>query len=148
MGAKVILVYGSTTGNTEMLAEHVAAGLERGLASVTVKNVTEASVDELADYDAIVFGCSTWGEGDLQDDFVDFHEAMNGVSLEGKKAAVFGPGDSEEYPDSFCKAVDILEETLKKCGAEIVAEGLKVDGDVEPAFEDAEAWGLKVAKAL
>ena len=85
MGAKVILVYGSTTGNTEMLAEHVAAGLERGLASVTVKNVTEASVDELADYDAIVFGCSTWGEGDLQDDFVDFHEAMNGVSLEGKR---------------------------------------------------------------
>jgi len=33
--------------------------------------------------------------------------------------------------------VDILEETLKKCGAEIVAEGFKVDGDVEPAFEDA-----------
>jgi len=80
MGAKVILVYGSTTGNTEMLAEHVAAGLERGLASVTVKNVTEASVDELADYDTIVFGCSTWGEGDLQDDFVDFHEAMEGIS--------------------------------------------------------------------
>ena len=142
------MVYGSTTGNTEMLAEHVAAGLECGLANVTVKNVTEASVDELADYDAIVFGCSTWGEGDLQDDFVDFHEAMNGVSLEGKKAAVFGPGDSEEYPDSFCKAVDILEETLKKCGAEIVTESFKVDGDVEPAFEDAEAWGLKVAKAL
>jgi len=27
-----------------------------------------------------VFGCSTWGEGDLQDDFVDFHEAMEGIS--------------------------------------------------------------------
>jgi len=142
------LVYGSTTGNTEILAEHVAAGLECGLANVTVKNVTEASVDELADYDAIVFGCSTWGEGDLQDDFVDFHKAMDGISLEGKKAAVFGPGDSEEYPDSFCKKMDILEETLKKCGAEIVTESFKVDGDVEPAFEDAEAWGLKVAKAL
>jgi len=148
MAAKVVLIFGSTTGNTEMLAEHVAAGLERGMAKVTVKNVTEASVDELADYDAVIFGCSTWGEGDLQDDFVDYHEAMEGVSLEGKKAAVFGPGDSEEYPDSFCMAVDILEETLRKCGAEIVAEGFKVDGEVEPAFEDAEAWGLKVAKAL
>ncbi len=146
--ANVILVFGSTTGNTEMLAEHVVAGLEEGMASVTVKNVTEASVDELADNDAILFGCSTWGEGDLQDDFVDFQEAMDGVSLEGKKAAVFGPGDSEGYTDSFCAAVDMLEETLKKCGAEIVAEGFKVDGVVEPAFEDAEAWGLKVAKAL
>lgn len=146
--ANVILVFGSTTGNTEMLAEHVAAGLEQGMASVTVKNVTEASVDELAENDAIVFGCSTWGEGDLQDDFVDFQEAMDGVSLEGKKAAVFGPGDSEEYADSFCVAVNMLEETLKKCGAEIVVEGFKVDGEVEPAFGDAEAWGLKVAKAL
>jgi len=118
------------------------------MAKVTVKNVTEASVDELADYDAIVFGCSTWSEGDLQDDFVDFHEAMDGISMEGKKAAVFGPGDSEDYADSFCTAVDILEETLKKCGAKIVAEGFKVDGEVEPALEDAEAWGLKVAKAL
>ncbi len=73
---------------------------------------------------------------------------MDGISLEGKKAAVFGPGDSEEYPDSFCKKMDILEETPKKCGAEIVTESFKVDGDVELAFEDAEAWGLKVAKAL
>ena len=148
MAGKVVLVFGSTTGNTEMLAEHVATGLERGMANVTVKNATEASVDEIADYDAIVFGCSTWGEGELQDDFLDFQEAMNGVSLEGKKAAVFGPGDSEEYPNWFCAAVDLLEETLKKCGAEIVAEGLKVDGEVELAFEDAEAWGLKVAKAI
>jgi len=89
MAAKVVLIFGSTTGNTEMLAEHVAAGLERGMAKVTVKNVTEASVDELADYDAVILGCSTWGEGDLQDDFVDFHEAMEGVSLEGKKGSSF-----------------------------------------------------------
>ena len=145
---KVVLIYGSTTGNTEALSEHVAAGLERGMAEVTVKDVAKASVDELANYDAIVFGCSTWGEGDLQDDFFDFYEAMDGISLKGKKAAVFGPGDSEEYQDSFCTAVDILQESLEGHGAEIVAESFKIDGEVEPAFEDAEAWGLKVAKAL
>ena len=134
--AKVVLVFGSTTGNTEALSEHVAKGLERGMSSVTVKDVSEASADELADYDAIVFGCSTWGEGDLQDDFIDFQEAMDGVSLDGKKAAVFGPGDSEDYPDSFCTAVDILEKTLKSNGSEIVVESFKVDGEVEPAFKD------------
>jgi len=46
--AKVVLIYGSTTGNTEALSEHVAAGLERGMAEVTVKDVAKASVDELA----------------------------------------------------------------------------------------------------
>jgi len=146
--AKVVLVYGSTTGNTEALSEHVAAGLKQAGADVTVKNVTDASVGELAGYDAVVFGCSTWGAGELQDDFIEFHDEMDGASLEGKKAAVFGPGDSDDYPDTFCEAVDILEDALKNIGAEIVAESFKVDGDVEPAFGDAEAWGSRVAEAL
>ena len=146
--AKIILVYGSTTGNTEVLSEHVAAGLKQAGADVTVKNVIDAGVDELIDYDAIVFGCSTWGLGELQDDFIDFHDEMDGILLEGKKAAVFGPGDSDSYPDTFCDAVDILEGRLENCGALIVAESFKVDDDVEPAFEDAKTWGLRVAEAL
>ena len=146
--AKTILIYGSTTGNTEELSGRVAAGLEQGGAEVTVKDVADTGVDELASYDAIVFGCSTWGDGELQDDFIDFHADLDGASLDGKKAAVFGPGDSDDYPDTFCDAVDILEDALKKCGADIVAENLKIDGDVEPAFGDAEAWGAKVAGAL
>ena len=146
--AKTILIYGSTTGNTEALSLHVAAGLKQGGADVTVKDVADTGVDELASYDAIVFGCSTWGDGELQDDFIDFHADLDGASLDGKKAAVFGPGDSDDYPDTFCEAVDILEKTLRDRGAEIVAGSFKIDGDVEPAFGDAEAWGLNVAKAL
>ena len=146
--AKTILIYGSTTGNTEELSGRVAAGLEQGGADVTVKDVADTGVAELASYDAIVFGCSTWGDGELQDDFIDFHADLDGTSLNGKKAAVFGPGDSDDYPDTFCDAVDILEDALKGCGADIVAENLKVDGDVEPAFGDAKAWGTKVAGAL
>ena len=146
--AKAILIYGSTTGNTEELSGRVAAGLEQGGADVTVKDVADTGVDELVSYDAVVFGCSTWGDGELQDDFIDFHADLDGASLDGKKAAVFGPGDSDDYPDTFCDAVGILEDALKKCGADIVAENLKIDGDVEPAFGDAEAWGSKVAGAL
>ena len=146
--ANVVVIYGSTTGNTEELAGRVAAGLKNGGVDVTVKNVTDASTDDLAGYDAIVFGCSTWGAGELQDDFIDFHEEMGDVSLQGKKAAIFGPGDSEDYPDTFCEAVNTLEDTVTKCGAEIIAESFKVDGDIDPAMDDAEAWGLGIAKSL
>ncbi len=146
--AKAILIYGTTTGSTETLAEAVVEGLNKGSAEVTLKNVTEADVDELRDHDLIVLGCSTWGEGELQDDFVDFHNEMKRVPLAGKKVAVFGPGDKEGYPDTFCAAVDMLEERLRECGAQIVVESLKVDGDVEPAMGDAESWGLEVAKSI
>ncbi|MFB3763959.1 MAG: flavodoxin [Methanotrichaceae archaeon] len=146
--AKIVLIYGTTSGNTEDLSEGVVDGLKSGGAEVTVKNVVDASVNELRNYDVIVLGCPTYGNGELQDDFIDFNAAMSNISLEGKKAAVFGPGDSEIYPDTFCQAVDILEDTLKKCGAKIVVEGLKVDGDVIEAIVDAETWGSEVAGAI
>ena len=38
---------------------------------------------------------------------------MANISLKGKKAAVFGPGDKKNHPDTFCKAVDLLEDRLK-----------------------------------
>ena len=146
--AKVIVIYGTTTGNTETLAEGVVSGLKKGGVEVTVKNVTGANVDELTGYDLIVLGSSTWGEGELQDDFIGFHEAMDKISLAGKKAAAFGPGDSSMYPDTFCSAVEILEEKLKKCGAQLVIEGLKIDGEVQPAMKQAEEWGEKIARSL
>ncbi|MEA1866342.1 MAG: hypothetical protein U9N46_14350 [Euryarchaeota archaeon] len=45
-----------------------------------MKNVTDASTDELARYDAVVFGCSMWGDCELQDDFIEFHAALSGIS--------------------------------------------------------------------
>ena len=146
--AKIALIYGTTSGNTEDLSESVADGLKSGGAEVIVKNVTDANVNELNDYDVIVFGCPTYGNGELQDDFIDFNAALSNISLDGKKAAVFGPGDSGSYPDTFCQAIEILEDTLKKCGAKIVVDGFKVDGDVIEAIVDAETWGSEVAGAI
>ncbi len=44
---KILLLFGSTTGNTEDLSEHVAAGLDGEMADVMVKNVTEAGAEEM-----------------------------------------------------------------------------------------------------
>ncbi len=152
--AKAILVFGSSSGNTEVLAESVSEGLEQGGLQVTVKNVTDAMTEELNDYDLIVLGCPTYEEGDLQEDFIPFYEKMEGLSLNGKKAAVFGPGSEDMYPETFCKAVDTLEEKLKACGAEIVTTSLKINtGEVgeeveDEAREEAQAWAVDLVKSL
>jgi len=165
---KAIVIYGSTTGNTETLSKYVGEGLKASGVEVMVKNVTESGPEELKDYDVIVLGCSTWGDGELQDDFVSFEEEMRKIRLDGKKGAVFGPGDSI-YPISnplkaclhkrvfgpgdsiypqFCKAVDTLEERLKSCGAEIIIDSLKIDGDIQPQLEKAEDWGKNLGEIL
>ena len=104
-----------------------------------VKNVTESNPKELKDYDVIILGSSTWGDGELQDDFIPFEKDMRKIKLDRKKGAVFGCGDSM-YPQ-FCKAVEILEERLKSCGVEIIVDSLKIDGDIEPKLNKAEDWG-------
>ena len=144
--AKVILIYGSTSGNTETLSKSIEEGLKNSGIDILVKNVAELNPEELKDYDGIVLGCSTWGMGELQDDFVDFEEGMKGMDLSGKKAACFGPGDSS-YPQ-FCEAVNMLEKDLEDCGAEIIIDSLKVDGDVESKLDEVKDWGEKVGQKL
>ena len=149
--AKVIVIFASTIGNTEALAQSVASGLKESGMEVTIKDVATAKVDELASYDLVVLGSSTW-DG-LNDDFEDFYQKMAGLPLAGKKAAVFGPGDSGNYPDTFCESVDVLEERLKQCGADMVTEPLKIDRPMgeemdEAAKEEAKTWAVNIARAL
>lgn len=145
--ANAIVVYGSTTGNTETLSGFIADALQDQGVDVTVQNVADTDVDELLEYDIIALGCSTWGEGELQDDFIPFYDEMEGMSLAGKKGMAFGPGDSSY--DSFCAAVDILENRLRECGANIVVAGLKIDGDINAQAEDsARKWAKKAAMAI
>ena len=141
--AKAIIVYGSETGNTESVAEVIAAALEDANFKITLKEVTQASVDELADNDLILLGSSTWGdeEKELQGDMVDFYDDLEGADLLGKPAAAFGCGDSDYT--HFCGAVDLLEERLEQIGATLLDEGLRIDGD--PDDDDAQEWAKQIA---
>ncbi|GGG66030.1 flavodoxin [Paenibacillus radicis (ex Gao et al. 2016)] len=144
---KIIVLYTSLTGNTEEMAESITAGAKEAGAEVVAKEAFDASPEELLTYDGIIIGAYTWGDGELPDEFLDFYEDMDSLNLAGRKAAAFGSGDSS-YP-IFCASVDIIEEKLKALGAEIVAEGLKVEyspsGDEK---ETCKALGRQVAEAL
>ncbi|MBW2106288.1 MAG: flavodoxin [Deltaproteobacteria bacterium] len=145
--AKAIVIYGSETGNTESVAEQIAAGLKDENLEVTLKNVTDADVEELSGYDLILLGSSTWGDEDkeLQADMVDFYEELENLDLTNIPAAAFGCGDSDYT--HFCGAVDLLEERLEQIGARLLDEGFRVDGEPdEEIFKDARAWAREIAK--
>lgn len=145
--SKALIIYGSTTGNTEFTAETIREHLEKNDYDVTFLNVTDISVDELKkDYDLYFLGCSTWGDDEieLQEDFVDFYESMNNdLVLEGKSFAVFGCGDSSyEY---FCGAVDVIETQVGKLGGKVLGESLRIDGD--PEEDEINEWTQDVLNA-
>lgn len=140
--SKVLIVFGSTGGNTQSVAERIEKLISEGGHEVTNKNVTEASKDELTNFDVILFGSSTWNDGELQDDFVPFQMDLesNPPALSGKKFAAFGCGES--IYEKFCGAVDLLETSLANWGAQKIGEGLKIDGYPEEDDNVAkiEAW--------
>lgn len=132
---KIILVFASMSGNTEAMADEIVKGIEKAGGEVKVFDMIEATnASILEEYDGIILGAYTWGDGELPDEFLDFYDEMEDLNLKGIKAAVFGSGDTS-YPQ-FCAAVDILIERLKEQGSEIVLDGLKVE--LTPEGEDVE----------
>ncbi|MDO4571215.1 MAG: flavodoxin [Planctomycetia bacterium] len=112
--SQIKVIYGSTTGATEAAAKEIAEKL-----GATLLNVADASPSDF-DADLLVLGSSTWGIGDLQDDWATAIDLLNALDFSGKKAAVFGMGDQFGFGDSYVDAMGILAETLKERGAELV----------------------------
>ena len=85
---KVALFFGSTTGTCEEIAYKIAKQLN--LSKSDVYNVTDLSADKVAEYEVLLLGTSTWGDGELQDDWYDGIEVLKGVDLADKTVALFG----------------------------------------------------------
>lgn len=111
----VAVFYGSSTGNTETVAKTIADRL-----NADIFDVADNPKDKLSRYRYLVFGSSTWGVGDLQDDWYDFIEVLKNTDLENKTIALFGLGDSVSYPDSFVDAMGTLYDAILDKGCNFV----------------------------
>ena len=121
---KTAIIYGSTTGTTEDIAGRIASKLN--IAQGDIYEISKVTADTVAGYDTLLLGSSTWGSGDLQDDWYDGIETLKGADLAGKKIALFGCGDSSSYSDTFCSALGTIYNDLKASGATFV-------GSVDPS---------------
>lgn len=139
---KAAVIFGSTTGFTESVAGVIA----EKLGGADLKEVSGVSVEDYFNYDLIILGSSTWGIGDLQDDWEEKAEELKNVDFSGKTVALFGTGDQEGYPDSFVDAIGKLYTIVTKQGARVIGK-TKSDGytfDVSEALIDGVFTGLVI----
>ncbi|MBS4198361.1 flavodoxin [Bacillus sp. FJAT-49732] len=122
---KIILIYTSMTGNTEMLAGEVIKGLEQMNIDVTVKQAFDSLPTDLLDYDGFLIGTYTW-EGEVPDEFMDFFEELDHVDLSRKQAAVFGSGDSY-YGSTYGAALRFFTDKITSLGADVLLPNLVID---------------------
>lgn len=138
--SKTIVVYGSSTGTCEAIAQTIGEKL-----GAEVINVTDLTKEEVEGADNLVLGTSTWGSGEMQDDWYDGVKVLKEAGLSGKKVAVFGCGDSASYSDSFCGGMKELYDAAEAAGATMVGNEVSTDGytyDDSDAVVDGHFIGL------
>ena len=113
---KIGIFYGSTSGYTADVANRIAKAL--GVEAKDVYDVSVTAPSALGGYDTILLGSSTWGNGDIQDDFADFLDGIEALALPGKTVAVFGCGD-ENMGDTFGAAIGKIYDRMRRTGAEL-----------------------------
>lgn len=139
---KTCIIYGSSTGTCQAIAEKIAEKL--GINSSDVFDVANIDADTAGAYTNLLLGTSTWGAGELQDDWYDGLEALKKADLAGKTVALFGCGDCESYGDTFCGAMAEIYDGLKDSGATFVGQ-VDTDGytyDDSAAVIDGKFIGL------
>jgi flavodoxin I len=113
--AGIGIFYGSSTGNTK----DVSVKLQNALGA-DLHNVTDVDADTLTGYDFLVFATSTWGAGDLQDDWEDFFPTLDDIDFSGKKVGIMGLGDQVNYGDTFVDGMAVLSEKIEERGGTVV----------------------------
>jgi len=123
---KLVVIYDSKTGNTELMAQAVAEGAKsvEGTTVLVQKLGTKWPVSTLKDADAVIVGSPT-RYGSVTTELTEFFQTMNylqksdRVVLKGKNAAAFG---SYGWDGGWNTAQ--IEDELKGLGVKLVAEAV------------------------
>ena len=113
--SKVGIIYWSSTGNTEAMAQAVEEGAKAAGADVEIMEVADADVDKALSFDVLALGCPAMGDEELEEgEFEPFFSDLEG-KLSGKKVALFGSYDwgDGEWMRTWCGRA-------KDAGAELV----------------------------
>jgi len=119
---RIKLIYGSDTGNTELVTEDIIKLLD----NVEVTTVADLTPEDW-DYDKFILGIPTWYDGELQSDWEDYFEEFKTIDFTNKTVAIFGLGDQLGYDEWFCDGIGILAEVIIENGGKIIGYTEKDD---------------------
>lgn len=113
----VVILYGTESGNAEMVADDIAATLEAAGIAGTVSSMDEFTVDELSQAQRVVLITSTYGDGEMPDTAIAFYGSLNQIrpDLSALSFAAFGLGDATYK--TYNNAIDMLVGTVVDLGA-------------------------------
>jgi len=137
---KTAIYYASSTGNTKEVAEKIS----KNLGGIDLFDISQNGFKNIENYEKLILGTSTWGDGDLQDDWEELWDEFCDLDFTAKTLAFFGLGDQDSYADTFCNAMASIYEQACKNGARVIGQTSKEDYtfDESEAVKDGKFIGL------
>lgn len=142
----VHVLYGSETGNAEVVADDTVAALRARGVTVEQHELNDVEPDALAAMARVLVVCSTYGEGEMPDNAELFWRALAADAaprLESTSFAVCALGDTG-YTD-FCQAGRLLDTRFEQLGATRLLSRVDCDYDYEDA---ADGWRAEIVELL
>jgi len=137
---KFTVLYGTESGNSELIAEDLGAKLRETTDEVVVADLQDFDPQSITSDSFYVVVCSTHGEGDLPNTAIPFAEAFDAAlpDLTGVRYAMFGLGDTF-YEATYSQGSEHIDRRFTAQGA------LRVG---EYGRHDASSWDLPSDVAL
>jgi len=133
---KIHFLYGTETGNSEMLCEDMQIDLGDAY-ETRLSNMGDVAPTDLDPAEFHVFVTSTYGNGDLPQTAVSFTDTLEAdrPDLSKIQFAVFGLGDMV-FSGTFAHGSKTLAEQMIACNATMVGERLTHDASGHEMPED------------
>ena len=139
---RIKLIYGSDTGNTELVTEDISKLLD----NIEVTTVADLTSEDW-DHDKFILGIPTWYDGELQSDWEDYFEEFKKIDFTNKIVAIFGLGDQLGYEEWFCDGVGILAKVVLENGGKSIGwtdidETYDLDEKPKSMYNEFKFYGL------
>lgn len=125
--AKVLIIYGSSSGNTELTCQQIAEVLSSHRHKVILQRVENSDLTDLRKAKVCLFAAPTYEHGVIQHHFQPFLKELKDHDLKQKSMAVIGLGD-DKYDDHYnIESANILEKAIKESNGDIICHALRIN---------------------
>ncbi len=135
-GDEPLILYGTVTGNAELLANRLASRLRAQGITARVRDMAHCQPNVLTQANYVLLVVSTYGDGEPPDDAMPFWEAVvhgNGLDLSSVKFSVLALGNTTY--DHFCKCGREFDAALERHGAIRIHPRVDCDVDYDAPVE-------------
>lgn len=138
---RLVIIYGTGSHNTELIARALEEGARGGGADTVLKNVNDAAVEDLLGADAVAIGSPNYNRM-MMPTIRRFIESMAGAGLSGKVGLAFGSyGWSKE-------AVNTIHTMLASYGLDMADDLLIKRTPGKPELEECRRRGAELVRRV